>query len=159
MSYLKSVQGIQASDEADANNNPVKTGGVANTGYPTEVSSGDIVEATYDTLGKVVTSPYSNPTLYTFGYIGLIGVGTATVIAAPGAGKRLLITSVIVANQGAAADYCICASARFRLQAGTTVTATFPVPYQVGVNTAFTFANGGAASSFYVQAIGYIVTN
>lgn len=155
--------GDVAHDTADSGN-PLKIGAVAESTEQTAVGDGDRVNLMADTVGKLVVSPYAVSDRYTDGVTAAItGTSNTSVIAAPGAGLKLHITSVIVTNSHATVGTVV------ELKDGTTVkhrayaredgggfVLSFPTPIVLTANTAFNAANVTTGANTYVSATGYI---
>lgn len=125
------VTGDVASDSADAGN-PVKVGGVAtaNLAGATMVAAADRVNFMAGLDGVQITRPQCNLEDITRGNASNTDGSSTQVIAAPGAGLRLYITSVTVTNTSAGFAYV-------ELKSGTTVIWTIPCPATGGAHIAF----------------------
>lgn len=128
-----------------------------------------------DTDGRLVVvdagaeSALATPANYTSGTSGSItGTSDTPVIAAPGAGLRLYITSIVVINQHATVGTTVNIKdgATTKLVArveGASATAgersaviPLPTPLRLAANTALNAANVTTASDTVVSAVGYI---
>lgn len=92
--------GDVAHDGADSGN-PVKVGGKATNVEPTAVSAtGDRTNFITDMVGKQIVLPYANPENFVSGAItsAMTGTTSTSLIAAPAAGLRNYITTIIVSN-------------------------------------------------------------
>lgn len=152
-----------AAHDAAISGNPVRVAGRARTSDYTAVANDDTADLVTDTTGKQVTLPYSIPENFTDGVTDAItGTTDTAVIAAPGAGIRLYITSILVTNSHATVGTVV------ELKDGTTVkyrghaasagggfSCSFPTPIRLTANTAFNAANVTTGSNTYVSATGY----
>lgn len=95
-----SVSGDVAHDTADAGE-PVKVGGVATVTEQTAVSAtGDRVNASFTSTGKQIQMPYTTPEYIVSGAItsAMTGTTSTSLVAAPAAGLRNYLTTIIVSN-------------------------------------------------------------
>ena len=94
--------GNVAHDGVDAGN-PLKVGGKATNAEPAAVASGDRANFITDLVGKLITLPYSNPENFVSGAItsAMTGTTSTSLVAAPAAGLRNYITTIIVSNSHA----------------------------------------------------------
>lgn len=158
--------GDVAHDGADSGN-PVKVGGKATSAEPTAVSSGDRTNFITDLVGKLITLPYSNPENFVSGAItsAMTGTTSTSLIAAPGAGLRNYITTIIVSNAHATVGTDVAIQDG---SGGTTLLTipaaavyggaviNLPVPLrQPTTNTALYCANVTTGASTKVSAAGY----
>jgi hypothetical protein len=161
------VIGDVADDATGTAVNPVIVGGIARTADRTAVAATDAVYAAYDTLGKAVTSPYTQPDEMIWGDLIKSTTGYANLVAAPGAGVRNYITSISVSNSSATATLCT-----FRDSVTTANLVSFyvaasgggashvmPVPWRLAANAALEVDIGAALSSLYFSAQGYTANN
>ena len=100
------VQAAAAGDVAhDAvdSGNPLKVGGKATNAEPAAVASGDRANFITDLVGKLITLPYSNPENFVSGAItsAMTSTTSTSLVAAPAAGLRNYITTIIVTNSHA----------------------------------------------------------
>lgn len=95
-------QGDVAHDAVDAGN-PVKIGARSISAETTAVVAGRRVNLVTDLASKLIILPYANPENFVWGVISAAMTGTTPnlLLAAPGAGLRNYITSVIVSNSHA----------------------------------------------------------
>lgn len=155
-----------AHDTADAGN-PIKIGGKALSADPTAVATGDRVNALFDLLGKQVFLPYTIPENMVSGAItsAMTGTTSTSLVAAPGAGLRNYITTIIVSNAHATVGTDVIIQDG---SGGTTLLtipaaavyggAAIPLPTplrQPTTNTALYCANVTTGASTKVSAIGY----
>lgn len=158
------VAGVVA-DDGVASGNPVQIGLVARTTGRTAVAAGDVVYAMADTLGKTVTSPYATPDRMTRGTLTKSTTGAADLIAAPGAGLRLYITSISASNTSGTAvrvdflDNATVVASFFLAASGGGVSHTMPVPIRCAANVAFRVDLGAAVTDVRFSAQGYIAGN
>lgn len=163
-STVLTTQGVAASG-ATASGNPNLGGCLAVNAPQTAVTNGQAVAAECDLNGKQITSPYANKENFTSGCANTTGTSGVSVIGTPGAGLKLYITTVSVANTGSTTSLITLQSD----PTGTPVTLwttisptasgsnfTFPVPLVVPANKAFGFTGASASTTQYVCASGYI---
>jgi hypothetical protein len=158
------VNGTVAHDAADSGN-PVKLGTRARSSDVGAVTENDRADLLSTLLGKLLTQPYALPTNLTKGSANSTGTGDTSVIAAPGAGLRLYITSLVITNAHATVG------TKVQLKSGATTTGyprfyaaaagggwggTLPAPLRLGVNEALQFANVTTGADVDVSAIGYV---
>jgi len=158
--------GNVAHDAADSGA-PVKTGGRARTSEITAVANDDRVDSVYDVTGKQIVLPYSNPENFVSGAItsAMTGTTSTSLVAAPGAGLRNYITTIIVSNAHATVGTDVAIQDG---NAGTTLLTipaaavyggaviNLPVPLrQPTTNTALYCANVTTGASTKVSAVGY----
>jgi hypothetical protein len=143
---------------------PVSTGAIARSADD-KVDNGDAVRIVASLLGKLVTLPYALPANHVDGEATLTLASNVAVIAAPGAGSRLYITSMSGSNDNTTTDV------RVDIKDGTTIFASFfcaaggggfshsmPVGKRLADNAALQMALSGAVSSVFVSAQGYVAT-
>jgi hypothetical protein len=162
---LPGVAGTVAHDAADADN-PLKVGARARTSDITAVATNDRVDLVADSLGKQIVSNQTSPeNMVTGTTAAMTGTADTSVIASPGAGRRLYITTLVVTNNHAttATDVVIKdgATARItvRAPAGATIVIPLPIPLRLTAATALQAANVTTASSTLVAAVGYSAGN
>jgi hypothetical protein len=159
--------GDVAHDGADSGN-PVKVGGKATNVEPAAVSaSGDRTNFITDMVGKQITLPYSNPENFVSGAIttAMTGTTSTSLVAAPGAGLRNYITTIIVSNAHATVGTDVIIQDG---SGGTTLLtipaaaayggAAIPLPTplrQPTANTALFCANVTTGASTKLSAVGY----
>lgn len=161
-----SVSGDVAHDSADAGE-PVKIGGKAVSAEPSAVAANDRVNAMFDLVGKLITLPYANPENFVSGAIttAMTGTTSTSLVAAPGAGLRNYITTIIVSNAHASVGTDVIIQDG---SGGTTLLTipaasvyggaviNLPVPLrQPTTNTAIYCANVTTGASTKVSAVGY----
>lgn len=139
---------------------PVVVGAEARTAEQAAVGSGTVARLQADLLGKLVVRPHCIPEQQVGGVASTTGTSDATVIAAQGAGVRLYVTAISVANSSSI-------DAIVEIKDGTTViwrTAApqkggsnmrFDPPLRLSANTALNLASLTAASTIYFSANGY----
>lgn len=158
--------GDVAHDSADSGN-PVKIGGKAVSSEPTAVANADRANLITDLVGKLITLPYANPENFVSGAIttAMTSTTSTSLVAAPGAGLRNYITTIIVSNSHATVGTDVIIQDG---NAGTTLMTipaaalyggaviNLPVPLrQPTTNTAIYCANVTTGSSTKVSAVGY----
>lgn len=151
-----------ANDDPDTLN-PVKTGYHALTSLTsgTNVASGDLVNANGSIDGSAFVRPVPFGDIVS-NCIGITDGSSTSIIAAQGAGIKVYVHSVIIANSSATA-----VTVDLRDGTGGTVKATFPVPAGAGVvfnfndaplpfsaNTAVAADPSAAASTVTVTLVG-----
>lgn len=158
--------GDVAHDGADAGN-PVKVGAKATSSEPAAVATGDRTNLITDLVGKLITAPYTNPENIVSGAItsAMTGTTTTSLLAAPAAGLRNYITTIIVSNAHATVGTDIVIQDG---SGGTTLLTipaaavyggaviNLPVPLrQPTTATAIFCANVTTGASTKVSAVGY----
>lgn len=153
-------------DTADAGN-PVKIGGKAVSAEPAVVTANDRVNALFDLVGKQIVLPYANPENFVSGAIttAMTGTTSTSLVAAPAAGLRNYITTIIVSNAHATVGTDIIIQDG---SGGTTLLTipaaavyggaviTLPTPLrQPTTATALYCANVTTGASTKVSAVGY----
>jgi hypothetical protein len=164
------VQAASAGDVAHDgvdSGNPVKVGGKAVSSEPSAVSAADRTNFITDLVGKQIVLPYANPENFVSGAIttAMTGTTSTSLVAAPGAGLRNYITTIIVSNSHATVGTDIVIQDG---SGGTTLLTipaaavyggaviTLPVPLrQPTANTAIFCANVTTGASTKVSAVGY----
>ena len=164
------VQAVSAGDvAADAadSGNPVKTGGKAVSAEPTAVTANDRSNFITDLVGKQIILPYSNPENFVSGAItsAMTGTTSTSLVAAPAAGLRNYVTTIICSNAHASVGTDIVIQDG---SGGTTLLTipaasvyggaviTLPVPLrQPTTATAIFCANVTTGASTKVSAVGY----
>jgi len=161
-----SVSGDVAHDAVDAGE-PVKIGGKALTANPTAVATGDRVNSLMDIIGRAVVAHNTLHENISSGAITTAMTGTTStqLLAAPGAGLRWYITSIIVSNahastgtdlaiqdgSGGTTFHTLPAAAAY---GGTAIQFTVPLP-QPTANTALYCANVTTGASTKVSVVAY----
>jgi len=143
---------------------PVSTGAIARSADD-KVDNGDAVRIMASLLGKLVTLPYALPANHVDGAATLTLASDVAVIAAPGVGSRLYITSMSGSNTNVVDDV------RVDVKDGTTIFASFfcaaggggfshpmPVGKRLADNAAFQMALSAAVTDVRVSAQGYKAT-
>lgn len=146
---------------------PVKIGGRARSSEITAVASDDRSDFITDLVGKQIILPYSNPENFVSGAIttAMTGTTSTSLVAAPGAGLRNYITTIIISNSHATAGTDVIIQDG---SGGTTLLTipaaavyggaviNLPVPLrQPTTNTALFCANVTTGASTKVSAVGY----
>ena len=158
------VGGLVAHDGADSGN-PVKVGARAISADITAVAANDRIDALTSLLGKALVLPYALPSAEQKGTANSTGTGDTSVIAAPGAGLRLYITTLIITNAHATVG------TKVQIKSGTTSTGYprvyaaeagggasihFPKPLRLAANEALQFACVTTGADVDVSAVGYV---
>lgn len=158
--------GNVAHDAADSGA-PIKTGGRARTTEITAVASDDRVDSIHDKVGKQIVLPYSIPESFVSGAIttAMTGTTSTSLVAAPGAGLRNYLTTIIVSNSHATVGTDVIIQDG---SGGTTLMTipaaavyggaviTLPTPLrQPTTATAIFCANVTTGASTKVSAVGY----
>lgn len=161
-----SVSGDVAHDAADAGE-PIKVGGKALSAEITPVAANDRVNAAFDLVGKQIVLPYANPENFVSGAIttAMTSTTSTSLIAAPAAGLRNYITTIICSNAHATVGTDIIIQDG---SGGTTLltipaaavyggaVVNLPVPLrQPTTATALFCANVTTGASTKVSAVGY----
>lgn len=158
--------GTVAHDAADSGA-PIKVGGRARSSEITAVASDDRSDFVTDLVGKQIVLPYANPENFVSGAIttSMTGTTSTSLVAAPGAGLRNYITTIIVSNAHATVGTDVAIQDG---SGGTTLLTipaaavyggaviNLPVPLrQPTTNTALYCANVTTGASTKVSAVGY----
>jgi hypothetical protein len=143
---------------------PVSVGGIARSADD-KVDNGDAVRLMASLLGKLVNLPYTLPANHVDGAATLTLASDVAIIAAPGVGSRLYITSVSGSNTNVTTDV------RVDIKDGTTIFASFfcaaggggfshsmPVGKRLADNAALQMALSAAVTDVRVSAQGYKAT-
>lgn len=158
--------GDVAHDSADSGN-PVKVGGKAVSAEPTAVANADRANFITDLVGKLITLPYANPENFVSGAItsAMTGTTSTSLVAAPGAGLRNYITTIVVSNahatvgtdvaiQDGSGGTTLMTIPAAALYGGAVI--NLPVPLrQPTTNTALYCANVTTGASTKVSCVGY----
>jgi hypothetical protein len=146
---------------------PVKTGGRASSAEITPVATGDRTDSIHDLAGKQVVLPYANNENFVSGAIttAMTATTSTSLVAAPGAGLRNYLTTIIVSNSHATVGTDVIIQDG---SGGTTLMTipaaavyggaviNLPVPLrQPTANTAIFCANVTTGASTKVSAVGY----
>lgn len=160
------TEGNVAHDAADTGG-PVKVGGRAVNAEPAAVANNDRANFLTDLVGKLLVLPYSNPENFVSGAItsAMTGTTSTSLVAAPGAGLRNYITTIVVSNAHASVGTDIVIQDGSGGTALMTIPAAavyggavinLPVPIrQPTTNTAIFCANVTTGASTKVSAVGY----
>ena len=110
-------------------------------------------------VGKLITLPYANPENVVNGTVQLVAAGSTQLLASAGAGVRNYITSVIVANGGAADQGIILDGAtelgRVWVPTQSSVVIELPVPFRGSLAMALNVNIGGTSNDMRFTAVGY----
>lgn len=165
--FAVQAAGDIANDAADSGS-PQKIGGVATVTEQTAVSaSGDRVNASFTSTGKQIVAPFSSPEYFVSGAIttAMTATTSTSLVAAPGAGLRNYITTIIVSNshatvgtdviiQDGSGGTTLMTIPAAALYGGAVI--NLPVPLrQPTTNTALFCANVTTGASTKVSAVGY----
>lgn len=143
--------------------NAISNGLDALSSEPTKATTGNLVPAMGDLVGKRVTSPYANRENMVRGSASATGTGATTLVAAGGASIKTYITdiecgrsdagtaAIIVTLSDAAATILVLPNSG----GGGGNNKTFNVPLVTAANTAFTFTAGTGATTIYCSAQGF----
>lgn len=148
-----------AHDAADSGN-PVKIGARAVSSEIAALAAGDRSDLLTDLAGKLLVRPHCNPENQVRGVASTTDTSDAAVIAAQGAGVRIYVTGLSIANSSATDAIVEIKSA------GTVVWRTaapqkggsniqFDPPLQLAANEALNMASLSAATTMYFSANGY----
>lgn len=158
--------GAVAHDAADSGD-PIKIGARAISAEIAAVANNDRVDLLTDLVGKLIILPYANPENFVSGAIttAMTGTTSTSLIAAPAAGLRNYITTIIVSNAHATVGTDIIIQDG---SGGTTLMTipaaavyggaviNLPVPLrQPTTATALYCANVTTGASTKVSAVGY----
>lgn len=165
--FAVQAAGDIANDAADSGS-PQKIGGVATITEQTAVSaSGDRVNASFTSTGKQIVQNFSTPEYFVSGAIttAMTATTSTSLVAAPGAGLRNYLTTIIVSNAHATVGTDVIIQDG---SGGTTLMTipaaavyggaviTLPIPLrQPTANTAIFCANVTTGASTKVSAVGY----
>lgn len=158
--------GTVAHDSADSGA-PIKTGGRAVSAEITPVTTGDRSDFITDLAGKQVMMPYANNENFVSGAIttAMTGTTSTSLVAAPAAGLRNYITTIIVSNshgtvgtdviiQDGSGGTTLMTIPAAALYGGAVI--NLPVPLrQPTTATAIYCANVTTGASTKVSAVGY----
>ena len=136
------------------------------TSDQTAGTNGTNIQGIATSLGKQVVMPFANPENSVNGTGTLTTTVVFQVIAAPGAGKRLYITSLEVGTigvtGGTAAEWRSGSTAFKTIPSQNTSSpwspSTQPYPIRLGANEALNVVATFAAGTVYVNATGYIAS-
>lgn len=165
--FAVQAAGDVANDGADSGS-PQKIGGVATITEQTAVSaSGDRVNASFTSTGKQIIAPYSTPEYFVSGAIttAMTGTTSTSLVAAPAAGLRNYITTIIVSNshatvgtdviiQDGSGGTTLMTIPAAALYGGAVINLPIPLR-QPTTATALFCANVTTGSSTKVSAVGY----
>ncbi len=150
--------GDVAHDAADSGN-PVKVGGVARSSQPTKVASGDRVNAYFDLVGRIVTTPYVPRELVGRQVTTLTNTTSeTTIITAGGANVFNDITHLAITNKSATGTVATLKDGTggttagiFYIPAGSGMISNYTVPLpQASANANWTLTLGTSVDSVYV---------
>ncbi len=130
------IQG-EAAHDAATTGNPVMVGSEARTSDGTAVTSGDAVRNLADTLGKQVVVQGAIHTLRGTASVNFTNTSAADLVAAQGAGIKVVITAILVTNAAAAV------STKVTIRDKTTTTRKV-VGYAYQTGGGFTLSAGGS---------------
>lgn len=158
--------GTVAHDSADSGA-PIKTGGRASSAEITPVTTGDRTDSIHDLAGKQVVMPYANNENFVSGAIttAMTGTTSTSLVAAPAAGLRNYITTIIVSNahgtvgtdvviQDGSGGTTLMTIPAAAVYGGAVITLPIPLR-QPTTATAIYCANVTTGASTKVSAVGY----
>lgn len=128
------VQAGQAAHDAAITGNPVRAGLRARTSDFTPVANDDTTDVTSDTLGKQIVLQGATHEQQVNGTTNYTNTTAADVIAAQGAGIRIVVTSILVTNAHATVG------TKVEIRDGTTVKI---IGYAAAVGGGFALNGGG----------------
>jgi carbonic anhydrase/acetyltransferase-like protein (isoleucine patch superfamily) len=153
--------------DAAVSGNPVLIGLEARSSDGTAVASGDAVRAQADLNGKQVVMPYAIPENFVSGAIttAMTATTSTSLVAAPSAGRRNYITTIIVSNahatvgtdviiQDGSGGTTLLTIPAAAVYGGAVITLPTPLR-QPTTATAIYCANVTTGASTKVSAVGY----
>lgn len=150
------VTGLQADDAAiNSANNPFIVGGQAYSSLRSVVSANDVVRSAHDLQGRQVVAPF---TMAYTDFYDAPGVSTSerTLVAAPGAGQSIYLTSFTQTNEDATARAVVLRKGsggsifETLIQAPvSSFTHSYPTPKKIGDNLALTAQKSNAAVQYW----------
>lgn len=148
-----------AHDGADSGA-PVKVGARATNVNLAAVSNNDRSDLVADLTGKLVTQPYSVPEVSVDGTASATNTSDTQVIAAQGAGVRIYVTTLILANSSSTnITVTIKSAATARLvvpvPANGGAVVPLPKPLRLAANEALNFAASSGVTTAYCSAVGF----
>jgi hypothetical protein len=148
-----------AHDGADSGN-PVKVGARATNVNLAAVANNDRSDLVADLTGKLVTSPYSVPEVTLDGTASATNTSDTAVIAAQGAGVRIYVTTLVLANSSSTNITVTIKSATTAkmvvpVPANGGVVVPLPKPLRLAANEALNFAASSGVTTAYCSAVGY----
>lgn len=94
------IAGAQGLQGAAVPTGPVTIGGEARTSDPTAVANAQLIRILLDSLGKIVSLPGAINDLHLNGQANIAQVAAAAVIPSQGAGKKIVLQSILVSCSG-----------------------------------------------------------
>lgn len=155
------IQGNIAHDAVETGANPILLGAKAINTEPTAVANGDRTQLCADLSGRLITAPFSCPELQLYGTGSKTDTTDLEVIAAQGAGLRIFVTSITIANSSASTTTLVAIKDgsttihRVVVAGASTVHITFPMPFRLSANSALNIASGSSVTTLYMSATGY----
>lgn len=149
------VVGPTPADTADDGNAPVQIGGIARTANPTAVAANDVVKATFDTVGRMVTTPYQIRGLIATAYVS-VSTGIETTLLAGSSGVFHDCVMITFANQSSAA---VDIDIRDATAGGVVASITIPADSTAGWAPAVPYPQNVAADTWTVDNTGSDVSN
>jgi hypothetical protein len=151
--------GNVAHDAADSGS-PLKIGAKAVNTEQAAVAAADRVDLVADLVGKLVVSPHAVKEDFVQGTASATDTSDTSVIAAQGAGVRIYVTTLVIANTSATdTDVAIKDGTteimRVPAPANGGATLNLAVPLALTANAALQFASSDSVSTMYVTAVGY----
>ena len=160
VSTVSTLTGGGVAHDAADSGNPVKVGARATNVNIAAVANDDRSDLVTDLTGKLVVSPYSVPEVSVDGTNSATDTSNTSVIAAQGAGVRIYVTTLVLANSSST-------NITVAIKSATTTRMTVPVPANGGVvvplpkplrlaaNEALQFAASTGVTTAYCSAVGY----
>jgi hypothetical protein len=98
--YISAITAGDIAAGATDSGNPVKTGAIAKSSEPTALTTGQRANYYTDLVGKQIVLPYANPENFVSGAIttAMTGTTSTSLVAAPAAGLRNYITTIVCSN-------------------------------------------------------------
>jgi hypothetical protein len=144
------VVGPNVSDAVDDNTAPVQVGGIARITNPTAVGAGDVVKATFDDVGRLITYPYQVRDLIATAFASP-STGIETTLLAGAAGVFFDCIMVTFANQSSAA---VDMDVRDATGGGVVASVTIPADSTTGWAPAVPYPQNAAADTWTVDNTG-----
>lgn len=160
------AQGAAASG-ASVSGNPLLQGNRAQNAEATAVTNGQAVAAAADLVGKQIVMPYANKENFISGCGTSTGTSGVSLISAQGAGVKIYITSISVANTGSGTSLVTIQNdpTGSPTTLWTTINPTnggsnitFPEPLAGTANKSAGFTSATASNTQYVCLAGYTGT-
>lgn len=166
-SYISAVTAGDIAAAATDSGNPVKIGAKAVSAEPTALTAAQRANLITDLVGKLIVLPYANPENFVSGAIttAMTGTTSTSLVAAPAAGLRNYITTIICSNahatigtdiviQDGASGATLLTIPAAAVYGGAVITLPTPLR-QPTTATAIYCANVTTGASTKVSAVGY----